>query len=245
LPVLDSKSGVSLVGKPHGAAKPIVLPTSAPVPKNGFEAPVFDPLHVIWPSDEGQLIVRPDQNGGKKTEWIAWPDGLRPVFPLGCPYLSRSGSFWQLCWSGQNGPFEYVQMGKPSPERVALDAPPLGTGHISYRKAQRIEGEPWKEPAHAFDGAPSEIVVPLIESEVEHAVVGLRIGTPHGALALLESDQETHRAVLQLQADNRADALFGTLEVKRPWLASLFVYEAHLWVYHPELPQAVGWRLES
>jgi hypothetical protein len=244
LPVLG-KGVVNLVGKPAGAAKPIVLPTNAPAPKNGFEAPVFDPLHVIWPSEEGQLIVRLDQHGKKETDWIAWPDGLRPTFSLGCPYLSLSGSFWQLCWKGQNESLEYVQMGTLGPKRAAIDAPRLGTGHISYKKEQRIDGDPWKEPEHVFDRASSEVVVPLIESERERAVVGLRIDAPQGVLALLESDKERHRAVLQLQAENRADVLFGTLCVTRPWLASLFVYDAHLWVYHPELSQALGWKLES
>jgi hypothetical protein len=244
LPVLGKKGLVNLVGKPRGAAKPIVLPTSAPAPKNGFEAPVFDPLHVIWPSEEGQLIVRLDPNGKKDADWIAWPDRLRPTFSFGCPYLSRSGSFWQLCWRGQNESLEYVQMGKLGPDRAAIDAPRLCTGHISYKKAQRIEGDPWRQPERAFDGASSEVVVPLIESELERAVIGLRIGAPQGVLALLAS-QERHCAVLQLQTENRADVLFGTLTVTRPWLSSLFVYEAHLWVYHPELSQALGWKLES
>jgi hypothetical protein len=244
LPVLGDNGVVNLVGKPRGAGKPIVLPTSALAPRNGFEAPVFDPLHVIWPSEEGQLIVRLDQDGVKKTDWIAWPDGLRPMFSLGCPYQSITGSFWQLCWRGQNQPLEYVQMGQPSPEKVVIDAPRLGTGHISYMKGQRIEADPWKQPIHVFAGAPSEVVVPLIESELGRAVVGLRMDAPQGVLALLES-KEIHRAVLQLQAQNRADVLFCTLSVTRPWLASLFVYDAYLWLYHPELPQALGWRLES
>jgi hypothetical protein len=245
LPVLGKKGVVNLVGKPRAAAKPIVLPTSAPTPKKGFEAPVFDPLHVIWPSEEGQLILRLDQNGKKETDWIAWPDGLRPTFSLGCPYLSRSGSFWQLCLRGQSESLEYVQMGKLGPERAAIDAPRLGTGHISYRKAQRIEGDPWRQPEHVSDEGSSAIVVPLIESEVEHAVVGLKIDAQQELLALLESDKERQRAVLQVQADNRADVPFGTLSVTMPWLASLFVYDAHLWVYHPELSQPLGWKLES
>jgi hypothetical protein len=245
LPVLANKGVVNLVGKPRGAAKPIVLPTRFPAPQNGFEAPVFDPLHVIWPSEEGQLIVRLDQNGKKATDWVDWPDGLKPAFELGCPYLSRSGSFSQLCWRGQDDSLEYVEMGKPSLKRVPVEAPRLGTGHISYEKTQRIEGEPWREPANVLDGASSEVVLPLIESEAERAVVGLRIEAPQGVIALLESDQVRHRAVLQLQAENRADVLFGTISVTRPWLTSLFVYDAHLWVYHPELPQALGWKLES
>jgi hypothetical protein len=245
LPVLGKTGAVNLVGKPRGAAKPIVLPTSAPAPKNGFEAPVFDPDHVIWPSEEGQLVLRLDQEGKQDTDWIAWPDALSPAFSLGCPYLSRPGSFSQLCWSGQKESLEYVQMGKPGPERAAIDAPRLGTGNISYQKGQRIEGDPWRAPEPVFDGASSEVVVPLIESEPEGAVVGLRIDAPQGVLALLESNKETHRARLQLQARNRPGVLFGTISVARPWLASVFVYDAHLWVYHPELPQALGWRLES
>jgi hypothetical protein len=50
---------------------------------------------------------------------------------------------------------------------------------------------------------------------------------------------------LQLQAENGATVLFGSLNVTRPWLVSLFIYDAHLWVYHPELTQAFGWKLES
>jgi hypothetical protein len=245
LPVLGENDVVELVGKPRGAARPIVLHTIAPAPKHGFEAPVFDPLHVIWPSEEGQLVVRLDQNGNKETDWIAWPDGLKPAFSLGCPYLSPSGTFWQLCWRGQSESLEYVQMGKPGPERAASDAPRLGTGHISYKKTQRIEGDPWREPGHVFDGASSEVVLPLLESELDRAVVGLRVDAPQGVLALLESDKERHRAVLQLQAANRAAVPFGSLRVTRPWLTSLFVHDAHLWVYHPELPQALGWKLES
>ncbi len=245
LPVLGKKGSVNLVGKPPDAAKPIVLPTGAPVPKNGFEAPVFDPRQVIWPCEEGQLIVRLNQDGKEEADWIAWPDGVRPTFSLGSPYLSQSGSFSQLCWRGQDESLEYVQMGKNVPERAAIDAPRLGTGHISYKKEQRIKGDPWRDPEHAFDGASADVVIPLIESEREHAVVGLRIDAPQGVLALLDSDRERHRAVLQLQADNSADVLFGTLIVSRPWLTSVFVYDQHLWVYHPELPQALGWKLES
>jgi hypothetical protein len=244
LPVLGGKGDVNLVGKPPGTDPPIVLPTSAAASRSGFEAPVFDPMHVIWPNEKGQLILRLDEDGQKEADWIAWPDGLRPAFSLGCPYLSLAGTFWQPCWRGrQNGPLEYVQMGQPKPERVAVDAPRLGTGHISYRNAQRIQGDPWKEPKRLSSGASSEVVLPLIESELERAVVGLRIDAPQGVLALLESSQEEHRAVLQLQAEGRPEVRFGTLSVTRPWLTSLFVYDAHLWVYHPELPQALGWKL--
>lgn len=245
LPARGRNGVVNLIGKPPGADDAILLPTRAPAPKKGFEAPVFDPFHVIWPSEEGQLIVRLDPTGRKKSDWIAWPDGLRPRFLLGCPYLSHSGSFWQLCSRGQDESLEYVQMGKLFPESTAVDAPRLSTGRISYKDGQRIEGDPWGQPEHVSDGASASIVVPLVESEINRAVVGLRMDAPQGVLALLESDKERHRVVLQLEAENQADVVFGSLSVARPWLASLFVYDGHLWVYHPELPQALGWKLEG
>lgn len=245
LPVLNGKGTVDLLGKPQGTAKARVVPTSAPAAQNGFEAPVFDPYQVIWPSEEGQLVLRLGQDGKKETDWIAWPAGLRPVFSLGCPYLSPSGLFWQLCRRGQDESFEYVQMGRPGPGKVAVDARRLATGRINYRNQPRITGDTGEGPGHLTVAESTEIFVPLIESEFQHAVIGLRIDAPKGVLALLESANERHPAVLELQADNRADVPFGTLNVTTPWLASLFVYDGHLWVYHPELPQALGWKLES
>jgi hypothetical protein len=163
---------------------------------------------------------------------------------LGCPYLSPSGSFWQLCRRGESESFEYVQMGKRDPTRAPTDGPRCGTGRVSYRNALRIEGDPWTGTEHVVNKSSSEIVVPLIESERSGAVVALRVDAPHGVLALLDSE-DTHRAVLQVQAENRVEVRFGALSITRPWLTSVFVHDAHLWVDHPGLPQALGWKLES
>jgi len=242
LPVLGSSGAVNLVGKRREAAQPAVVNAGVPPAKNGFEAPVVDPLRVIWPSEEGQLILRLGPDSKEQADWIAWPDGLEPMFSLGCPYPSIYGSFWQLCRVASSGAFQYVELGSSGPDKVAVDAPRMGTGHISYRNAQRIVGDPWRPLETGAQEQTSEIVIPLIESELNRAVLGLRVEAPRGVLALLQSD-EKHRAVLQLQAENRDDALLGTLTVSRPWLTSVYVYDAHLWVYHPDLPQALGWKL--
>lgn len=242
LPVLGANNCINLVGKSRGATPPMVVPTGFSSPKNGFEAPVFDALHVIWPSDEGQLILRMHQNRVKYAEWLGWPDGLTPAFSLGCPYFSPSGSFWQVCRAGPNQPLEYVQMGQRDARRIPVAEPRLGTGHVSYMKKQRLAGDPWREPDSVIDSASSDVVVPLIESQVDRVAVGMRIDAPQGILARLDSDEES-RAVLQSQAENQRAVPFGTLRTARPWLASLFVYDAHLWVYHPQLSQALGWKL--
>jgi len=246
LPLLNKNGAVDLVGKSRGAGSPITLPTTAPTAAAGFEAPVFDPLQVIWPSEEGQLVLRLDTSGKEQADWIPWPAGLTPRFSAGCPHRSRSGAFWQLCSRGGDGGFEFVQMGKAPAESVAVDAPRLTTGTTSYRNQHRSAADPREQPAHV-EGAPSaEVVVPLIESTHRGAVIGLRIAAPHGDLALLESDGARQLAVLQLEAQDLAEVLaFGALSVTRPWLATLFVHDGHLWVHHPELAQPLGWRLES
>jgi hypothetical protein len=95
----------------------------------------------------------------------------------------------------------------------------------------------------AADQATTEVVVPLLESAHDGAVIGLRMDAPHGALALLQGRNEPRRAVLQVELRGRPAVPFGTLDVKRPWLALLFVFDGHLWVSHPDVPQVVGWRL--
>jgi hypothetical protein len=49
--------------------------------------------------------------------------------------------------------------------------------------------------------------------------------------------------VLQIEVPGRPAVPFGTLEVKRPWLALPFVHQGHLWLHHPDLPQALGWKV--
>jgi len=241
-PVLGKGHVVHLVGKPHGASRHIVLPTHAPAPQHGFEEPVFDDAHVNWPCDEGQLVLRFDASGDKQCEWIGWPERTRPLFAMGRPYRAPSGTFWQLCRRQDDGRFGYVQMARAVAQAAPIDALRLCTGRACYRGTLRIDGDPWRA-APAADVASMEIVAPLRESAHDGAVVGLRIDAPHGVLALLHGGDEPRRAVLQVEVPGQPAVQFGTLDVRRPWLALLFVHHGHLWVTHPDLPQAIGWTL--
>jgi hypothetical protein len=241
-PVQGKGHVVHLVGKRHGTRGHIVLPTQAPVPQHGFEAPVFDELHVNWPCDEGQLILRSGAHGDKQCDWIAWPEQTKPVFAMGCPYLSPTGTFWQLCRTSDDGGFEYVQMARAAPEAATIDAPRLCTGRAFYRGTLRIDGDPWRAVQPA-DDASTEMVVPLLESAHDGAVVGLRMDAPQGVFALMHARNEPRQAVLQVEMPGRPAASFGTLDVKRPWLALPFVHQGHLWLHHPDLPQALGWKV--
>lgn len=247
MPLLANDGHVHLIGKPAGSAPPVVLTSSAIAPVNGFEAPVMDNRYVIWPCDEGQLMVRLNHNGKEEVQWIEWPEGTYPRFDLGSAFLSSTGVFWQTCWRQQTEQIEYVQMGKINSDRVAVDAPRLGTGFISYKKDRLIYGDPWQEPENSNEGASSQVVVPLIASTQDRAVISLRIEAPNGVFDLLSSGRQRHRAILQMQADKSADVFFGTLNVSQPWLAEVFIYDGYLWIYHPDESKlgASGWKLES
>ena len=244
MPMLGKGDMVQLVGKAHRAAghMHIVLPTQAPVPLHGFEAPVFNDLHVTWPCEQGQMVLRLDADGETQADWIAWPEQVKPVFAIGCPYMQHDGTFWQLCRRNDDGRFDYVQMARASPEAAPLDALRVSTGRVCYRGTSRIDDGPWRG-AQAGDDASAEIVVPLLESAHDGAVVGLRMDAPHGVFALLQSGNVPGRAILQVEVPGRPAVSFGAIAVKRPWFALLFVHDGHLWVHHPDLPQALGWKL--
>jgi hypothetical protein len=246
MPVVGTGQMVHLVGKPEGTAghMHIVLPTDVPVPLHGFEAPVFNDLHVTWPCDDGQMVLRLDADGAKQVDWITWPEHVMPIFEIGCPYVQHDGTFWQLCRRNDDGRYHYVQLAEASPQPAPVDALRPCTGSVCYRGTSRIDGGPWRG-AQAGAPASAEIVVPLLESAHDGAVVGLRMDAPHGVLSFVHDGMEPSRAILQVEMQGKRAVSFGTIEVNRPWLALLFVYDAHLWLHHPDLEQALGWKLEQ
>ncbi|MEJ7932621.1 hypothetical protein WG922_21835 [Ramlibacter sp. AN1015] len=239
-PLLAAPDLVQLIGVPVAATGTIVLPTQSPVPQRGFEAPVFDDSQANWPCDEGQLVLRLEDND-RRCEWIKWPDGRSPLFALGCPYLAATGTFWQLCRRTADSGFEYVEMASSTPAIVPIHSLRLSTGRACYHAALRIDGDPW-QAGPGVDHRSPELVAPLLESVHDGAVIGLRMNAPEGAMALLQSHAPCH-AILQWEVPGRPAVPFGSLHVRRPWLALLFVYDNHLWVHHPELAQVVGWKL--
>jgi hypothetical protein len=238
-PVRSPPSGLALV-----SATGTVVPLALPAAIESFAPPIADARQIVWPCEQGQLVVRKGADGVPEVSWVEWPPSVTPRFEFGCPYLSRSGSFWQIAWDDAAGAFVFVQMGRPQPEVHSTSSPRFCTGSFSYLQGQRIKGDPWLDPEHAYDANSDEVVIPLVESARQAAVLGLVVETTTGVTALLES-KERQRAELQYQADNSPDIRFFTLLVARPWQARVFVYDQRLWLYHPDLPEADGWDLET
>jgi hypothetical protein len=218
--------------------------SSIPAPNEAFGEPVCDAQQIIWPSQSGQLVVRKGPDGAAQPTWVEWPSDTQPKFGFGSPYLSTTGRFWQLCWSRRNESYAYVQMGRTGAEIFPTNAPALCTGRRSYKLAARMKGDPWMDPPDASDSSSNDIVVPLLESSMQGAVLGLVVDAERGVTALLESN-ERQRAVVQFQSDHSADVQFQTLIVAMPWRTRVAVYDGCVWMYHPDLQVIVGTELEA
>ncbi|NMG36736.1 hypothetical protein GRF61_19980 [Azoarcus sp. TTM-91] len=207
-----------------------------------FAPPVGNERQLIWPGDGGQLVLSRTPDGGMQADWLAWPGGVTPAFEFGCPFMPTSGGFWQLCWDAGRDTYVYLQLGRTQAERHEALAPRLSTGRINYRFGARMKLPPWQEPEHGDDGA-GTVVLPLLESAVDAAVVGVEVESSRGLNELLGSRERLH-ATLLVQADNHADLRLLRFYAAQPWAGRVFMHDGLLWFYHPEASRIEGWRLE-
>ena len=242
-PLRDSDGRLAVIAVSTASHQSRSHPCSTPLPEVTFGAPVCDPQQVIWPGQDGQLVVRKGPDGGALCTWVPWPADVRPAFSFGCPYLSATGRFWQLCWSQRDESYVYVQLGRAGPEVMPTISPAICTGRRSYKMATRMKGDPWLDPADTNDANSNDVVIPILESTRHGAVLGLVVEAEGGVSALLES-KERHRAVAQLQSDKGADVRFQTLIVSMPWRTRVFISDGCLWTYHPDLHAISGIELE-
>lgn len=207
-----------------------------------LHAPVCDTQQVVWPGSSGQLVVRKDTTGTPRISWVEWPAATRPNFQFGSAYLSGAGRFWQLSWNKADESYVYVEMARTPAEVVPTISPALCSGRISYKMSARMKSDPWADVDDSQDASSNEVVLPIVESTSHAAVLGLVIEARSGIAALLRSS-EKQRTVLQIQSDNRPDVRFHTFNAAVPWRARAFVFDDHLWLYHPQLRAMLGFAL--
>lgn len=222
----------------------IEISTDSPlVGVGGFAPPAANERQLIWPGDAGQLALSRTPDGGLQAQWLPWPGGVAPAFEFGCPFMPPSGGFWQLCWDAGSDTYIYLQLGRAQAERYEALAPRFTTGRLNYRFGTRMKLPPWQEPEHGDDGAAGTVVLPLLESAVDAATIGVEIAVTGGLDALLDSRERMH-ATLLVQADNHADLRLLRFVTTQPWTGRAFIYDGLLWFYHPEWSRIEGWRLE-
>ena len=120
----------------------------------------------------------------------------------------------------------------------------LCTGRYSYKMATRLKGDPWLDHDDTDHTASNDVVIPILESAVNDAVLSLVIEAENGVTALLESTDNL-RAVVQLHSNARTGMRFMTFIAPLPWLARPFVFDGHLWIYHSDDALIVGTALEA
>lgn len=241
-PLRDANGAITVIAVSSSGQLLRTQHSSIQAPEAVFGQPVCDAQQVIWPGQDGQLVVRKGPDGAAQCSWVAWPVDMRPAFSFGCPYLSATGRFWQLCRSSRDESYVYIQMGRSGAEIMTTMAPALCTGRCSYKMATRMKGDPWLDPSDTNDANSNDVVIPILESTKHGAVLGLVVEAEDGVTSLLESTAQ-HLAVVQLRSDASADVRFQTLIVPLPWLTRAFVFESCLWIYHPDEQAIIGTEL--
>lgn len=210
-----------------------------------------NPLHpplaylkvAIWPHATGQLMLENDSAGSSiVARFIPWPEGMDPVFEFGSVFFSRDGQFWQLCFDSSKDCYVYLQLGTERPEVYPATTPRLCTGFFNYRFATKYQTPPWREPEQGDDSGTDEVVLPLLESGHNSAVIGLRIETTQGIVSMLQSNDRM-RVDFVLE-DDTSQTTFYTCAVMKPWRMRVFIHEGRLWAYHPDMQKIKGWDLQ-
>jgi hypothetical protein len=207
-----------------------------------LHAPLADTRTAIWPCDAGQLVLRKQASGALAASFVRWPEGVKPAFEFGSPFLARDGGLWQLCFDSHHDSYFYFQMGVERPEFHQATAPRLCTGSFNFRFAAKYKSAPWQDPEHGDDSSTDEVVLPLLESVTSSAVLGVKLETTEGLANVMKSS-ERMRVVLVLDDDTTQTA-FYTVAIAEVWRLRVFIHDCRLWLYHPLLTKLVGWDLE-
>lgn len=227
----------------EGKAGPIVEISELPKDWGQIHAPIANQRMALWPTKKGQLVLRSQPNGSFIGRFIAWPSTVSPQFNFGSPYLSKNGSFWQLCFSEPEEKYCYVELGLDDTPTEYASAPRFCTGSTNYRVATKAESDPWVDPEFGDDGSNTELIIPLLESSLSKSVVGLRVQSSESLASVLDKTDRM-RAIVQVE-DTSKTVAFYSFNASEPWAARLFMHREKLWLYHPQERQISGWGVEK
>lgn len=224
-------------------ASVIELPGGAQIEPGRVHAPVASGRQVVWPCDAGQLQLRRLPDGAIDARFLPWPAQVQPDFDFGCPYLSRDGMLWQLCFDARADSYVYVQLGSEQPGRAQAMTPRTCCGTSNFRFTTRYRSEPWQEPEHGDDAGAAKVVLPLLEQEDAAVAIGLLLETTGSLADLLRSPERVRAVLVHDDGDGDGQREFHTMRVAQPWRTRLFAHDGYLWAYHPMSNSISGWRL--
>lgn len=199
------------------------------------------PREVIWLSDKGQVVLRPN---AQQFLFIPWEAGVKPQFQLGGPYCSADGHLWMqvkhpTLHDGDIG-FGYVQLGFLNSEqqtRKSYSARTL-TGRGSFRVEEWLKDDPWIEPTVVSTMA--HAVLPILESTSDDTLLVLRVGHLRGVTQLFERSGEIITTRFQIMGQHGVDSFYEK-RLREPWTTSAFIFDGALFIYHSGIGSLPGW----
>lgn len=244
LPLRAEDGRLRLLGVDAKGTPTLLELPAAMAPADDLRTPVSTAQGLVWPCASGRLQLLRSARGEVRAGFLPWPTGLTPCFDFGCPYLSDEGDLWQLCQDEATGHYVYLRLdgGEGEPARAEVDTPRTCSGRATFRAAGRDRFPPWRLAEHADDSRGSQVLLPLLESEEQGAVLGLRMPAADGLSSLFGSDEGVSCTLL-LDDPHTTEHEFATLAMRQPWRTRLFIHDGLLWAYHPELRHIDGWRL--
>ena len=225
------------IDQQHVQGSEVVL--DGPAALGRVSSPVAYGRSVHWPCEHGQLRLQQRQDGSMAASWTPWPAGLQPQFDFGCPYLSRDGDLWQLCFDSSAERYLYLKLGTPGEVAEAME-PRLCSGSVNYRFSTKLRTAPWLELERGNDDGSSRSVMPLLEAG--DSVLGVRFDTRTSLDSVLRSEERVYAQLLV--DDGTREVPFHAFSVSEPWRMRLFAHQGMLWAYHPLLNRIDGWKLQ-
>lgn len=217
------------------------------VPHSNWISAAASPLDSVWISEEGHVVASVARN---QFEFIPWsPPTVEPLLRYGPPYYAADTRLWQqvlhpTASDGDQG-LCFVPLGRRTEDLHLSPTARFLTGQSSIEIEQRLEGEPWNEirvapGCHQLD----EAVVPILESVTDKSLLVLRVDHKEGPESFLNNRGAylTRFQVFEQHDDNRG---FYSFRLTEPWIASAFIHEGALFIYHPDLPSIPGWPLKN
>jgi len=195
----------------------------------------------VWVCNAGQFRLQKQNDGGVSASFTPWPNHVNPRFDFGSPYLASDGALWQFCFNAVTDCYVWVRVDRAQLEIADTTTLRLCSGTVNFRVAMKTKAPPWEEPEHTDDTASNEFVIPLLESSVSDAVIGLRLASDTGIAKTFESKE---RIPYTLCFDsNDSEVRFFSGNAPEPWRIRLFIHSGMLWAYHSRARRIHGWKL--
>ena len=211
-----------------------------------YRPPVCSGGKIIWMCKTNQLVTFFD-NKKIKSDVLPWMIEVEPLFELSVP--TDKDGYWQLCFNQQKDSFTHVRLGGIAGEKeITPSQPQLSTGKTLFVDDQVLKsGKSKVENKLSNNG---KIMIPLAQFNVNAA--SSQSGTPSVVCIHLESTESLEDVFQQnapVFADlvllGEPDRVLDSMRVSAPWKSQVFVYDNHLWFFHPEREVVTGWELTN